>query len=75
MNVSPGVTGLYLFQFMTVATRHYRDNYTLAANLTRMLGSHTLKLGGEARLQDYNTGATTTPSGRFTFNGNFSSFV
>jgi hypothetical protein len=73
-NVSPGVTGLYLFQFMTVATRHYRDNYTLAANLTRMLGSHTLKLGGEARLQDYNSGATVTPSGRFTFNGNFSSF-
>ena len=49
-------------------SRQYYDSYNISGSVTKTLGKHTLKMGGEAReLQRADPGADTAPSGSFTF--------
>ncbi len=57
-----GETGLIAFGM---------NNYALQANLTKTLGAHELKFGGEARVIQFNTLQTADNSTNFTFNSGF----
>ena len=72
-NVTPQVAGVYGFNFMTVTSKHYRNSYVLAGGLTKILGRHTLKFGGEGRMMDYNFGSVNNGSGQFPFTNAFTS--
>ncbi len=47
---------LNLFQFggMGISQERWSNTYALSGSLIKILGSHTVKMGGEARLYDYN---------------------
>jgi len=47
------------------------DNQSFAASLTRIMGRHTLKFGGEARRLPHNYAQSNNPSGFFNFNNLF----
>ncbi len=57
-----GETGLIAFGM---------NNYALQANLTKTLGVHEIKFGGETRLIQFNTLQTNDNSTNFTFNSAF----
>ncbi len=57
-----GETGLIAFGM---------NNYALQANMTKTLGSHEIKFGGETRLVQFNTIQTADNSTSFTFNSAF----
>jgi len=44
------------------------DNYGLSPALTKILGRHTLKIGGELRILRHNYAQSNVPSGIFNFN-------
>jgi hypothetical protein len=50
---------------------HREDFHTLAGSLTRILGRHSMKMGGELRVVRYNFGASNESSGAFRFNGSY----
>jgi hypothetical protein len=47
------------------------DNQSFAASLTRIMGRHTLKFGGEVRRLPHNYAQSNNPSGFFNFNNIF----
>jgi hypothetical protein len=64
-------TGLHSLTGFTSATtfsQAWYNNYVLSANLSRIVGTHNLKFGVEARLMDQNgTGTDSQAGGNFTF--------
>ena len=44
------------------------DNYRIAPTMTKIVGPHTLKFGGEAMRMTHNYAQSNTPSGIFNFN-------
>jgi hypothetical protein len=49
------------------------DNYRIAATLTKIAGSHTIKMGGEFLRITHNYTQTNTPTGIFNFNPDLTS--
>jgi hypothetical protein len=47
------------------------DNYRIAGTLTKIMGPHTLKFGGETMRMTHNYAQSNIPSGYFTFDGGF----
>jgi len=63
-----GPDNLEAFMAMTVTSYDWYDDYTLAASISKMLRSHSLKYGMEARLMDSpSTGFLFSPGGDFMF--------
>jgi hypothetical protein len=69
--VNPAIqfsTGSGLRSISTTANFAWRNVYDVAANLTKITGRHTLKFGGNFRLQDNNVRpGLTNAAGSFTF--------
>jgi hypothetical protein len=53
---------------LAVLTYDWLDTDALSANLTKIVGQHTLKVGGEARFMDSTAIGVDPASGLFTFN-------
>ncbi len=64
------VAGLTSFS-QYVIVRNANNVYALSENLTRIHGSHTLKLGAEHRLIEWNYGQTNNAAGTFNFDNRF----
>jgi hypothetical protein len=69
----PSVSGLYGFGPMQSFSLRYWNNYALSASLTKILGRHTFKFGGEVRLLDNNSIQSKNLTGTFSFNTAFTS--
>ncbi|MGH9783583.1 MAG: TonB-dependent receptor domain-containing protein [Terriglobia bacterium] len=50
---------------------HREDFHSAGGSLTRIAGRHTLRFGTELRWVRYNFGASNEPSGRYTYDGSF----
>jgi Carboxypeptidase regulatory-like domain/TonB dependent receptor len=61
------------YGFNMVYNRAIVNNYFLSGSLIRILGRHTLKIGGEARRNEWNFAQTTTAAGTYTFDQGFTS--
>lgn len=59
------VQGMQTFNYVTA--RNQNNNEALSASLTKVIGRHNLKLGGESRLIEWGYGQTNYSSGQFTF--------
>ncbi len=57
--------------FNAVTARNTSDNYVLSGSLTKILGSHTLKFGGESRRIEWYFNQTNFSSGQFLFDSGF----
>jgi Carboxypeptidase regulatory-like domain len=55
--------------------RSITNDYALSGSLTRILGRHTLKFGGEARRNEWNFAQSTTAAGSFAFDQGFTSQI
>jgi hypothetical protein len=53
--------------------RSFINDYSISASLTKILGRHTLKMGGEVRRNGWEFAQGTTSAGSFTFDQNFTS--
>ena len=62
---APQVAGMVTFNYVTV--RNVSNNQALSETLTKIVGRHTLKFGGESRKIEWNYGQTNYASGQFTF--------
>jgi hypothetical protein len=62
---APQVSGMQTFNYVTV--RNASNNLALSANITRIMGKHAFKFGGESRWIEWNYGQTNYSSGQFTF--------
>jgi Carboxypeptidase regulatory-like domain/TonB dependent receptor len=73
LDVAPlaSISGFYNFNM--VYNRSIVNNYFLSGSLIRILGRHTLKIGGEARRDEWNFAQTTTAAGTYTFDQGFTS--
>ena len=73
LDVAPlaSVSGLYNFNM--VYNRAIMNDYFLSGSLIRILGRHTLKMGGEVRRNEWNFAQTTQAAGTFTFDQGFTS--
>jgi len=60
------VTGMQSFS-QAVTVRNVNNVYSLSENVTRIVGSHTLKVGAEQRLIEWNYGQTNNAAGTFNF--------
>lgn len=71
----PLVSGMAneIFQFMDVAIDNTNDNYSISASLSKIVGRHTLKFGGEARRLEWYFVQSNLPSAGFAFTGAFTS--
>jgi hypothetical protein len=49
----------------------HTDDYRIAGTLSKFLGNHTIKVGGEFRRDLYNNVQNNTSSGNYTFNNGF----
>ena len=68
----PRVTGM--FNFNTIPVILNTDNaYTLSASLNKVVGHHTLKLGGEFRRIEWYYAQTNSATGTFDFDSGFTS--
>lgn len=68
---SIGATG---YNFVGTGLLYARDTtYTLTPTLTKIIGKHTLKMGGEIRRADINYYQNNTTAGTWTFNNVFTS--
>jgi hypothetical protein len=61
------------YGFNMVYNRAIANDYFLSGSLIRILGRHTLKIGGEARRNEWNFAQTTTAAGTYTFDQGFTS--
>jgi hypothetical protein len=59
------VQGFQTFNYVTA--RNQNNNEALSASLTKIIGRHTLKFGGESRYIVWGYGQTNYSSGQFTF--------
>jgi hypothetical protein len=62
----PNVTGMFAYS-QYVIVRNTNNVYALSENVTKILGGHTIKFGGEQRLIEWNYGQTNNASGVFNF--------
>ncbi len=62
-----------IFQFMDVAIKNTNDNYAISASLSKIVGRHSLKFGGEARRLEWYFYQTNFPSAGFAFTGAYTS--
>lgn len=71
----PLVSGMAneIMQFMDVAIDNTNDNYSASGSLSKILGRHTLKIGGEARRLEWYFVQANLPSAGFAFTGAFTS--
>lgn len=71
----PLVSGMAneIFQFMDVAIDNTNDNYSLSGSLSKIVGRHSIKFGGEARRLEWYFVQTNLPSAGFAFTGAFTS--
>ncbi len=51
----------------------HTDDYRIAGSLSKFIGNHTIKFGGEYRRDLYNNVQNNTSSGNYTFNNGFTS--
>ncbi len=65
----PAVTGFA--GFSGVYIQSVNNHYSFNGSVTKILGRHTLKLGGEARRYDWNFVQSNTAAGSFNFNNVF----
>jgi len=63
------VQGMQTFNYVTV--RNASNNEALSGSITKILGRHTLKFGGESRKIEWNYAQTNYSSGQFVFNSGF----
>ncbi|MBV8819248.1 MAG: carboxypeptidase regulatory-like domain-containing protein, partial [Acidobacteriaceae bacterium] len=64
------VNGYFGFpQFVIV--RNVNNVYSLSENVTKIAGTHTIKIGAEHRLIEWNYGQTNNASGSFNFDNRF----
>jgi hypothetical protein len=63
------VQGLQTFNYVTA--RNQDNNEALSASLTKIIGRHSLKFGGESRYIVWGYGQTNYSSGQFTFTNAF----
>jgi hypothetical protein len=68
MMVSPSITGYYNFGKTTGYEQVFWNNYVGSASLTKIMGRHNFKMGGEMRLMDRNRVGAGGGGGSFTFN-------
>jgi hypothetical protein len=69
LNFGAGLHSLFNFGYNNL-TRTYYNNYHLSGNITKIVGKHTLKFGGEGRLiQRDDIGSNQASSGRYSFTG------
>lgn len=61
--------GLFSGQGADSTILDYQDTYRLAGTLTRFIGNHTVKIGGEFTNDRFNYAQTNTSSGEWYFNG------
>lgn len=59
------VQGFQTFNYVTA--RNQNNNEALSASLTKIVGRHSLKLGGESRIIEWGYTQTNYSSGQFTF--------
>lgn len=71
----PLVSGMAneIFQFMDVAIDNTNDNYSISGSLSKTVGRHSMKFGGEARRLEWYFVQTNLPSAGFAFTGAFTS--
>lgn len=60
------------FDAMDVLIDNTNDNYAISGSLTKVLGRHVLKFGGELRQLDWYFAQTNFPTGGFAFAGIYS---
>src|SRR5262249_9728826 len=72
-NPEPVVAGFYGFANMDTHNLAVTNNYVLSGSLTKIIGQHTLKFGGEFRRLEFYFGQLTNASGVFNFNNGFTS--
>ena len=63
------VQGMQTFNYVTV--RNTNNNEALSESLTKIIGRHSLKIGGESRKIEWSYGQTNFSSGQFTFTSGF----
>jgi hypothetical protein len=61
--------------FSGVDNRAITNDYALSGGLTRILGRHTLKFGGEARRNEWNFAQSNNAAGSFTFDQAFTAQI
>jgi hypothetical protein len=61
------IAGYYNFRPMTIFSERYFNAGAFSANLTRIQGRHTFKIGGELRLMTNDTVNATNGGGNFNF--------
>ena len=65
----------FLMDFEDVTSFQWTNSYVVSANISKLLGKHSLNFGADLRrLENNTTGQSTTPSGSFSFLGTFTSF-
>ena len=72
-NPVPAVSGYYGFGNMDTHNLAIGNQYILAGSITKIMGHHTLKMGGEARRSEFYFAQLTNASGSFAFNNGFTS--
>lgn len=65
--------GIRTFPAAPVNQINYWNTYALSANLTKIIGRHSINFGGEIRLMDNIGSAEGEPAGLFLFNAGFTS--
>lgn len=61
--------------FSGTDNRAIMNDYSLSGGITKILGRHTLKFGGEARRNEWNFAQSNNAAGSFTFDQGFTSQV
>ena len=72
-NPVPAVSGYYGFGNMDTHNLAIGNQFILAGSITKIMGHHTLKMGGEARRSEFYFAQLTNASGSFAFNNGFTS--